>query len=185
MKEMEKKIKKQEKEERKLESKSHRSRDHRHRSRERSPDRRDRSWSRERSRSPDHDRRHGERRRASAYEPSPRRDVDSTPRTGRGEHEAERTQLRSRYGDHDGQRRRSPSPGKQRNTDAAETSRDLPGGRMSSSRNNDRKGGDYDFEAERARDRQRWERYHDRERGLTDGDDWGKRSEGRPRDGGW
>lgn len=168
-------IKKQEKEARKLESRSHRSRrDHRDRSRSR--DRRDRSWSRERSRSPDRER----RRRSdvgAADDLSTRRD-DRHHRRG---HELDEP-LQSRRETSEYRRPRSPTPERQRPIDDG---RIHPDRRQFQWRNHDRKAEDYDFEAERARDRQRWERHHDRERGLKEGDGWGKGGEGRPHQGGW
>lgn len=154
MKEIEKKIKKQEKEERKLESRSHRSR--RDRSRSRSRDRRDRSWSRERSRSPGRDR---HRRRSIADDVLPPRDVTHDHRHDRREHAGEAVPD-SRHEDLDRHSRHCPpTPERKR---PADDPRVNPERRALLSRNNDRRPEAYDFEAERARDRQRWERYHDR-----------------------
>lgn len=158
MKETEKKIRKQEKEERRLESRSrHRSRDHRDRSRDRSRDKRDRS----RSESPIHGRRR-----------DGREDAASRPRL----HENLQND-RSRLRDVDATpRRRSP--------DRMRDVRGSPLRRLEAPRRG-RRSGDYDLEAERVRDRERWEKGHDRERGLNEGNGWGRREEGRPREGRW
>ena len=150
MKETEKQLRKQEKEERRLDSRSHR-RDHGDRERDRSRERRHRSRSpREHSTSP------GLGRRREYYAKDGDHGTARLPDNDRRSSREARS--RPHYTDSPPRRRR-PSP-------------DPSDARRSPSRHVRRE--EYDFEAERARDRQRWERNHDRERGLNEGTQWGR-----------